>query len=241
VIDLETLLARSERVPATRVRERADRVRIDDLATVMYTSGTTGTPKGIQFSQRNLVFKRFARALAIPEIGENDVFLCYLPLFHTFGRFLEMLGCVFWGATYCFLRNPSAEGLLRGMQRHRPTVFISVPKKWMQLHEAITHHADPVHATDEALLEATRKVTGGRLRWGISAAGYLDPDVFRFFHRQGVELMSGFGMTEATGGITMTPPGEYKESSLGPALPGIEVRLAEDGELCIRGPYVMRG
>ena len=57
--------------------------------------------------------------------------------------------------------------------------------------------------------------------WGLSAAGYLDPAIFRFFQRYGVELLSGFGMTEATGGITMTPPGRYKDESLGPALPGI--------------------
>ncbi|MBD3334060.1 MAG: GNAT family N-acetyltransferase, partial [Candidatus Eisenbacteria bacterium] len=83
-------------------------------------------------------------------------------------------------------------------------------------------------------------VTGGRLRWGLSAAGYLDPDVFRFFQSHGVDLVSGFGMTEATGGITMTPPGRYRTWSVGLPLPGIEVKLAEDGELLIRGPYVAR-
>jgi long-subunit acyl-CoA synthetase (AMP-forming)/GNAT superfamily N-acetyltransferase len=237
----ESLLARSERVPASEPQRRSEAVRVDDLATVMYTSGTTGTPKAIQFSHRNLVFKRFARGLALPEIGEQDVLLCFLPLFHTFGRFLELLGCVYWGATYCFLDNPSVEALVRGMKRHRPTVFISVPKKWIQLHETITQKADPLSATDDQLLEATRQTTGGRLRWGLSAAGHLDSDVFRFFQNQGVELLSGFGMTEATGGITMTRAGVYLDDSLGQALPGIELQLAEDGELLIRGPYVMTG
>ena len=76
-----------------------------------------------------------ARALALPEIGDGDVFLCYLPLFHTFGRFLELLGCVFWGARYCFLPHTSVDALVEGMQRQRPTVFISVPKKWIQLYD----------------------------------------------------------------------------------------------------------
>ena len=241
VIPWPTLLAAGERIREEQVAERAAAVRIGDSATVMYTSGTTGVPKGIEFTQRNLVFKRFARALALPEIGEDDVFLCFLPLFHTFGRFLELLGCVFWGATYCFLDNPSVEALVRGMRTHRPTVFISVPKKWIQLHEAIAQLADPVSGTDEELLAATRNVTGGQLSWGLSAAGYLDPDIFSFFQRQGVELLSGFGMTEATGGITMTPPGQYRENSLGVPLPGIECRLDEDGEMLIRGGYVMRG
>jgi long-subunit acyl-CoA synthetase (AMP-forming)/GNAT superfamily N-acetyltransferase len=238
---LELLERRAAEVAAETAERAGEAVKIGDLATVMYTSGTTGMPKGIQYSHRNVVFKRFARALAIPEIGEDDVFLAYLPLYHTFGRYLEMLGCVFWGAKYCFLLDPSVEALVDGMARHRPTVFISVPKKWIQLYEAIGRQADVVHGADEEQLAATRAVTGGRLRWGVSAAGHLEPEVFRFFQRQGVELMSGFGMSEATGGITMTPPGRYKDESLGGALPGIELKLADDGELLVRGPYVMMG
>ncbi len=238
---LDDISARGARGRPEEVARRLDALRIDDLATVMYTSGTTGHPKGIRFSHRNVVCKRFARALALPEIGEDDVFLCYLPLFHTFGRFLEMWGCVFWGATYCFLENPSVDALVQEMRRHRPTVFISVPKKWIEIHEAIERRVASRTASDAEILEATRRVTGGRLRWGLSAAGHLSPEIFRFFHRQGIELMSGFGMTEATGGITMTPPGEYRDESLGRALPGIELKQAEDGELLVRGPYVMLG
>jgi long-subunit acyl-CoA synthetase (AMP-forming)/predicted N-acetyltransferase YhbS len=238
---LEDVVAGGGRVPAADVVRRAEATRPGDLATVMFTSGTTGAPKGIRFSQRNLVFKRFARALALPDIGENDTFLCYLPLYHTFGRFLELLGSVFWGATYCFLDSPDVEALVRGMRRFRPTVFISVPKKWMQLHEAIAERADPASASDDELARATADVTGGKLRVGLSAAGHLDADVFRFFQHQGVELHSGFGMTEATGGILMTPPGAYRENSLGVPLPGIEAKLAADGELLVRGPYLMLG
>ena len=214
--------------------------RLADAATLMYTSGTTGQPKGIVFSHRNIVYKRFCRALALPEIGESDRLLCYLPLFHTFGRWLEMTGTLFWGATYTFAENPSLEALLDNFPRVAPSVFISIPKKWIQLRDRIRsdmpEDADPRFA--RALVE---RVTGGRLRWGLSAAGYLEPGVFHFFQRHGVELMSGFGMTEATGGITMTPPGEYREGTVGRALPGIEVRRAEDGELLVRGPYVMQG
>ncbi|MDQ7088379.1 MAG: AMP-binding protein [Acidobacteriota bacterium] len=241
VLSLAELSARAGEVGSERLEQCREAMELSALATIMVTSGTTGRPKGIRFSQLNLVSKRFARALALPEIGDHDSFLCYLPLFHTFGRFLELLGTLFWGAGYTFLRDPSRESLLEAFSATNPSVFISIPKKWLQLHEEISRRVDLEKATDGEILAATRAVVGSRLRWGLSAAGYLPPEVFRFFQRQGIELMSGFGMTEATGGITMTPPGGYRDESLGLPLPGIELRLDDDGELLMRGPYVMQG
>lgn len=241
VMSLEHLIERGTRVSEEDVRTAVQKVKPTDLATIMYTSGTTEAPKGIRFTQMNLVSKRFARALALPEIAEHDTFVCYLPLYHTFGRYLEMLACVFWGSTYVFARSARIDTLIQHMQEFHPTVFISIPKKWMQLYETITENVDVDVDPESKIRRQVEQVTGGHLRWGLSAAGYLDPDIFRFFRTYGVELMSGFGMTEATGGITMTPPGGYRENSVGQALPGIEIRLADDGEMLIRGPYVTPG
>jgi long-chain acyl-CoA synthetase len=211
------------------------------LATLMYTSGTTGEPKGIMFSHMNIVYKRFCRAMAIPGISDKDRYLAFLPLYHTFGRYLEMTGAIFWGAEYCFMENPAVETMISNMQDVKPSIFISIPKKWIQLYEYITARVDIEVEDEEKILDEVKKATGGELKWGLSAAGYLPPDIFRFFQRYGIELMSGFGMTEATGGITMTPPFQYRENSLGKALPGIEIKLGDDGEILIRGPYVMLG
>ena len=216
-------------------------IKMDSLASIMYTSGTTGQPKGIMFSQMNIVYKRYCRALALPEIGDHDRYLAYLPLYHTFGRWLEMMGSIFWGATYAFMENPAVDTMIANMSQVKPTIFISIPKKWIQLYESIANNVDIEVEDEQKILQAVRNVTGGKLRWGLSAAGFLSPEIFQFFQKYGVELMSGFGMTEATGGITMTPPGQYSLNSLGKALPGIKIKLGEDGELLIKGPYVMPG
>ncbi|MCO6438804.1 MAG: AMP-binding protein [Phycisphaerae bacterium] len=240
VLTLAELIERGAETPADLLTERSKRVRALDVATTMYTSGTTGAPKGIQFTQLSLVSKRYCRAAALPEIDEHEVLLCYLPLYHTFGRFLEMLGCVHLAAAYVFAEDASTETIIRNMQTFRPTAMISVPKKWIDLRRAVVAHDEPPDNPDE-VRKALAQLTGGRLRWGLSAAGRLDPAVFRFFQNAGVDLLSGYGMTEATGGITMTPPGQYRDDSIGKALPGIELGLGEDGELMLRGPYVTQG
>jgi long-subunit acyl-CoA synthetase (AMP-forming) len=238
LLSLEQMVSQGSEFDDEARAARAARVKATDVATVMYTSGTTGKPKGIVFTHENIVTKRFCRGFALPNVNEGDVFLCYLPPYHTFGRFLELCGTVFWGATYVFARSTAQATLLEDFKRVRPTVFISVPKKWMELHESAVWE---VGADGEDEVPAhLRSITGGRLRYGVSAAGYLDPAVFRAFHASGTALCSGYGMTEATGGVTMTPPGDYVDGSIGVPLPGVECRIAE-GELLIRGPYVSPG
>lgn len=234
---LGKLLTSMKMEDADLILSERKRFSLDDMATVMFTSGSSGIPKGIAYNQFNIVTKRFARGAALPDVGVDETLLSFLPLYHTFGRYLEMLGMIYWGGTYVFAGNPSFETLLALMPRVNPTGLISIPLRWSQIKETSMERSLSLALSEEA---AFRSCVGSRLRWGLSAAGYLDPKVFQFFQKNGVELCSGFGMTEATGGISMTPPGEYVEDSVGIPLPGIEVRFKETGELEISGVYVAK-
>src|SRR5512133_484652 len=112
VLSLEAMVGQASESDDEARAARAARVRASDVATVMYTSGTTGRPKGIVFTHENVVAKRFCRGFALPNVNEGDVFLCYLPLYHTFGRFLDLCGTLFWGATYVFARSTAQATLL---------------------------------------------------------------------------------------------------------------------------------
>lgn len=218
-----------------------NRDEMDEIATVMYTSGTTDNPKGIIFSQTNIISKRYARALAIPSLNSNDVLLSFLPLYHTFGRYLELMGSLFHGATYSFAESTMFKTLLKDFTVIKPTIFISIPKRWVQIYEQVRHQIPFETAEADAIRKTLHNFTGGQLRLGLSAAGFLDPDIFQFYQNNGIKLLSGYGMTEATGGITMTPVEDYVANSVGRALPGVELSLESDGELCLKGPYISNG
>jgi long-chain acyl-CoA synthetase len=243
------------------------------LASIVYTSGTTGRPKGVMLTHENLLWNAFY-ASQCADFGPHEVFLSFLPLSHTLertgGYYLPML----LGAEVAYAR--SVTQLAQDLQEIRPTVLISVPRIYERFYRRIQDGLEKQGRLPglvfrlavrigwrnfersqgragwhpELLLwpllrrRVAGRVTerlGGRLRLAISGGAALSPDIARVFIGLGVPIYQGYGLTEASPVVSSNRPGSNLPSSIGPPLPGIEVKISKDGELLTRSRCVMRG
>jgi long-chain acyl-CoA synthetase len=248
------------------VEARMVGLKPDDLVTLAYTSGTTGTPKGVMLAHRNLV--DMARsALQVFHLGQDDEALSFLPYAHVFERINGIIVGVAAGSSAWISRGIPA--LAEDMQECRPTVMVAVPRVYEKMHQrvmALVRQAAPYRrrlfhwalgqgrrrvqgrpaplfpVADRLVLRSLReRLTGGRLRFFVSGGAPLSAEVEGFFWAIGVKILNGWGMTETASGATSNTELRHKFETVGLPLPGVEVRLAEDGEVLIKGPGNMSG
>ncbi|WP_242393689.1 AMP-binding protein [Anaeromyxobacter oryzisoli] len=242
----------------------------DDVASIIFTSGTTGTPKGVMLTHRNFA-SLVAKLVGIFDLGPRDGMLSVLPLHHTFEFTAGLLVPLSRGAEVEYLDELTADRIGEALGNGRVTAMIGVPALWSLLHRRITQEiaAKPgiVEGAMNALLKANAKLRdsalgwnlgkvlfwpvhrrfGGRLRILISGGSALDPEVQRAFRELGFDLYEGYGLTEAAPVLAVSKPdGSAPAGSVGPALPGVELRIADPdasgvGEVLARGANVMMG
>ena len=245
----------------------------DDVACLIYTSGTGGVPKGVMTTHANILANCYGAFRLLETIGLGDeVFLCFLPLSHSYEHTAGMMFPISLGAEIYFAEG--AETLAANMQEARPTIMTAVPRLYETMHQRILlgverqggwraklfrravalgtkRYDDPASlAFGERLLDGLldllvrRKVSarfGGRLKAMVSGGAPLTPEIGVFFLALGVPLLQGYGQTEASPVVSANPPKRIKIDTVGPALDGVQVRIADDGEILVRGDLVMKG
>ena len=203
-----------------------------DLATVMYTSGTTGNPKGVMLTHGNLLSNAVASVEACGQ-GPDDLVLNWLPFTHIYARTIDHYAPLASG-TPVFLAA-SAESVVEDLAEVRPTKMASVPRFYEKVLASVAG-VDP--ATTARRL---RRLFGGRIDWMSSGGAPLPPAIARAYHAAGLLVLQGYGLTESSPVISFNRKDRYRFDTVGPPLPGVEVRVANDGEVLTRGPHVMKG
>ncbi|MEM9351380.1 MAG: AMP-dependent synthetase/ligase [Planctomycetota bacterium] len=204
----------------------------DSLATILYTSGTTGEPRGVMLTHSNLVSNAVALVEAVAT-GSNEVRLCLLPLSHIYARTCDLYTWLVRGSRLVLAE--SRDTILRDCQLVRPTAINAVPYFYQKVAQRLES------AGKAECLGALREALGGELKRCFCGGAAVAPETEALFERQGLPVLSGYGLTEASPVVTASGPEDYAAGSVGRPLPGAEVRVAGDGELLVRGPGVMRG
>ncbi|MDG2382700.1 MAG: AMP-dependent synthetase/ligase [Pirellulaceae bacterium] len=204
----------------------------DNLATILYTSGTTGEPKGVMLTQRNLVSNAIG-TIETFEMADNDTRLSFLPLSHIFARTCDLYT---WIGTGCLLAlAQSRDTVLQDCAEIKPTIMNGVPYFFDRLLRGLQQHGQA--ETPGAL----RHLLGGNIKYCCSGGAALPDHLFDFFQTQEVPILQGYGLTETSPVISMSTPRQFKRGASGQAIPGVEVCISDEGEILTRGPLVMKG
>jgi len=257
-------------LPAVAETAPAASFSADKLATIVYTSGTTGRPKGVMLSHRNIISDLIALIEAVPEVVEGaHQFLSFLPLSHMFERTVGYYIPVCIGAGVTYARG--IPELAEDLQSQRPIALVSVPRIFERVYSKLDA-ALPAGSLKRRLFQKTvtigwkrfekqattwenllwlglnllvaRKIRarfGGRLRFVFIGGAAMDPRLSRVFTGLGFTLLQGYGLTETAPVLSCNRVQDNDPASVGRPLAGVEIRTAENGELLVRGPIIMQG
>ncbi len=251
-------------VPDSGLEERLAGLQRQQTATIVYTSGTTGWPKGVMLSHGNIL-SNIEGFLPLVPLHAGQRLLSILPLSHVFERGTGHFGAYLLGLEVAYAERPDT--VLRDMATSHPNIVVAVPRVFQLLYGRVRRgiedrpgllgrflrrgagldpHGRPAarwqrSLTRRLLIRSLRKKLGGRLRFFVSGGAPLDAGITRFFVDLGLPIVEGYGMTEASPVIAANPLEAIHPGTVGRFLPNLEGRLAADGEILVRGPSVMLG
>jgi long-chain acyl-CoA synthetase len=268
-ISLEDLRARGrEAGDHAELERRRAAVGAEDPFTFIYTSGTTGPPKGCVLTHGN--YRAIVTmAQATKTVEQDELTYLYLPLAHSFALLIQLLSFDV-GATLAYWSNDPQQIVLE-LSEVRPTNFPSVPRIFEKIYTLVTAHGDPERIeaavalglkvreledagqpvpdelrepfarAEEELFSKVRAAFGGRMRQAVSGAAPIAKEILEFFYACGVPVFEGYGMTETATAATFQTREDHKFGTVGKPFPGVELKIADDGEVLIKGPNIFAG
>jgi long-chain acyl-CoA synthetase len=270
---LAALIENGREISAAELDERLHSRHSSDIATLVYTSGTTGQPKGCELTHANLWGTAVSAAAVLPELfNDQGSTLLFLPLAHVFGRLIQ--GACFENRVRMGHTHDLAN-LVTDLGEFSPTFLLSVPRVFEKVFNTYKQQAhstgkgkifdraekvaidysraldgrgpSPLLKAKHALFEKVlygprlRAPLGGSLMYAVSGGAPLGERLGHFFRGIGITVCEGYGLTESTGGACVNLPHAIRIGSVGRPIPGTTVRIAEDGEVLMRGPHILRG
>ncbi len=264
VMSMDELMARAGELK----RQELPRVSREDIAAIIFTSGTTGVPKGVMLTHWNIVSDCMACSMAV-DIGQER-FLSVLPMHHTFECTAGFLLPIYCGCHITYARSLKSRYIMEDLRSCRATVMLGVPLLFQKMKEGIERAVEKaptarrlmfktlwkmVIAAERAgnphlgkvLFRSLRKKAGlDTIRYFVSGGAALPSFIPTFFRRLGLDIIQGYGLTESSPVLTINPLDKPKNESVGPPLPGTEVKVVNAdsqgvGELAFRGPMIMKG
>ena len=269
---MEELVAAGADISDEDVMTRAVAVGHDDLATLVYTSGTTGRPKGVELTVGNFVWTAHqAEVVTADVINANSSTLMFLPLAHIFARVAQVIS-IERGSKIAY--STGVPQLMEELQMVRPTWMFSVPRVFEKIYNSAKQKADAdgkgrifdlaatvavnysteeqagkvslptkiAHSVfDRLVYSKLRDVFGGRAKYAISGGAPLGERLGHFYSGIGLTVIEGYGLTETTAVATASSPDSIRVGTVGRPLPGSTIRIADDGEVLIRGGHTLRG
>ncbi len=272
---LDELLAAGAQVSDADLDARVQAIDAEDLATIVYTSGTTGPPKGCMLTHGSLRADIDGVCERVEVTSGEDVLYIFLPLAHVLTRIVQLFAVEAGGELAYWRRDPKK--IVEDVQIIKPTHLPSVPRIFEKIHTAATAKAEAAGGAkaklfhwavgvgrevrrredrgghpglilkgqyalaDKLVLHKIRDLFGGRTKIAISGAAPIDTDILEFFHAAGIWVLEGYGMTETCAVESVNTIEEHRFGTVGRPLPICEVKIADDGEVLMRGPNLFKG
>jgi long-chain acyl-CoA synthetase len=270
--DLDKLVAAGTGVADEEIERRRVIAKGSDLATLIYTAGTTGRPKGCMLTHSNFVELVRNAKKAIPEVVNTEsTTLLFITTAHIFARFISVL-CVHGGVKVG--HQADTKQLLPAMASFKPTFLLAVPRVFEKVYNSSEQKAESggkgkifrraaavaiAHSKaldagnvpfalqlqfavlDRLVLSKIRAAMGGNVKFAVSGSAPLGLRLGHFYRSLGITILEGYGLTETTAPISVNLPSKFKIGKVGPPLPGVAVRIAEDGEIQAKGVNVFAG